>query len=306
MLEVIGEATGQLIDTPSELFGGSNSMHLLARRVDVTVQGLQTLSSFCPAAAASLDGLGMTPLHRICENGANRLDVLSRLAELQPASVRVSDHHGQTPLHVLLLGPETFDTGSLISMAEELIRLNPIGLFVANPPRFCSPLHQLTEGARLTEHGVGSMAVAGGPDAQVLQDVDGRTPLHNCAANRLCTLQMLQAMVHYNPEALAVQDKQGSTVFHRLIENKALLKRPEAEFTLMLDFMARSCPHGVALKNTTLHHGKKCPHQTALSALCERAVVSPQMLKAVLRADPSSVYVADAHKCRPKVAIGRR
>lgn len=305
VLEVIGEASAELINKPSELFGEGNSMHLLAKRVDVTVGGLHTLSQHCQIAVTGRDSIGMTPLHRLCLNASVRLDTLQLLGDLEPASVKVADHHGMTPLHVLLEGPETITAEAMTPMAEALTRLNPLGLLVPDKTGRTA-LHILTEGSRITLNGCRSMAETGGANSIGLQDARGATPIHNCASSRHVTLPMLQALVMERPEALAIQDEGGATVLHRLIENKHLLKRPEREFTAILQFVVQSCPSAVGLKNKITNKGKLVDHQTAVSALCERPILTVEFLTVLLIARRSAAHVADARKCRPWTAISRR
>eukprot|EP01052_Picozoa_sp_SAG31_P009121 SAG31_NODE_473_length_15222_cov_4.788005_6_plen_1062_part_00 len=305
MLEAIAEATGEAMEQPSLLLGKRNSMHLLAQRTDVTVDGLRAVAKFCPRALNQQDTLGQTPLHRLCGNPSVNLRTLQVLGNMDPRLAEIADEHGRTPLHSLLECPEAISNETMVPMLVALSQLSPSSI-VAKGPLDRTPLHVLTRGSRLTEQALHSMTSAGGETCARLQDLDECTPIHYCATNRMVTLPMLRCLVGQDPTTLAVQDKDGATALHRLIQNRALLKRPEAEFVQMLQYVVQSYPAVVSVKNYVIKHGHRCDHQTALNAIIERRIVSPTMLRVIMQARPNLACVVDGLDCSPLNAITRR
>ena len=151
-------------------------------------QGLITANV---ASALSVDELGNTPLHALCNQRSVTFDLVEKYLCLAPGAAHVANNRGRTVLHHIA-GNDALG-GSR-----------------------CATI-------------IAAIAAAYPGSALALDDI-GATPLHNLCANMGVTPASLSALISFAPAAVDVVSQWGRTPLRTLCENPSLSTSLLADF----------------------------------------------------------------------------
>lgn len=284
---------------------------------------------FLREAANYKDACKFTPLHWLVQ-ARPPPDVVQRLLQIAPETVRAPCNFGALPLHYACQKDASADVVQLLIRAyptsvEECNNVGGLPIHYACENKASSPdvfrvlLEAYPKGAEIQSKFLGlplhiacrkgaspnviRILLQAYPRAAQMLSVHGVMPLHYACENNNTSLEVIQVLLDANPEAAKVTSSLGSLPLHLACKNSSSLE--------VLDLLLQAYPHSIHVKNrqgdlpsSILHHqnAKKLFGVVPCMFLLHEAVLrglSTHLITLLLQAFPESCTMQDTHGMTP-------
>ena len=197
------------------------------RNERVTVEIIQCLLEYFPAAATATNREGLSPLHFACNNSHHvSIDIIELLVDSAPASIRCLDEDGDTPLHILC-DNRYVDEAAAIEIMKFLIEKYPAAVSHANNGGFLPIIYaSMSKSPEFCR-----VLLEAYPGSERMPDAEGHMPLHYaCGLNTVATVEYLYKRY---PEAIDHTTELGHYPIHSAICSILQRKNPASSVKIV-------------------------------------------------------------------------
>lgn len=259
---------------------GQTPLHIACKFYGYATEIVCELISCRPEALVMQDNGGNTPFHYLCETGLLTHDLMNMIARYSHDLPLIRNNFGALPLHTAVSGKRNYDC---LETLQCLLDQYPDGALVMNysgmTPLACAC--QLIWGSRGNEKSFSVIheLVSCRPEALVLQDNQGNTPLHWLCNSGGLDRKLLCFLVGYCRDLPFIRSTNGRTPLHEAIVEASfgefpwLLPRYIESARLLLEI----CPACAQIRDNN--------EMTALELACAKDA-SLDLIYDFIRVDP--------------------